>query len=150
MKGPALARLKAAGMSFVQAYPVKGTDGDDQFVGDDLGFNQEMVTDPVADNLAPNQAPLKRFEQADLFDDCGCGQVIFQNGLELIAGENGGKVESALNRKAVSRAVGHNLQLHPFAEEDHDLLPVPLGKLASKSGFYFLDDFGGGEGVSTG
>ena len=72
------------------------------------------------------------------------------SGLELIAGEDGRKIESALNRKSVSLAVSHNLQLHSFSEEDHDLLVVPLGKLASKGRFNFLDDFGCGKGVSTG
>jgi hypothetical protein len=68
----------------------------------------------------------------------------------LITGEDGGKIEDLLDGKAVSLAVSHNLQLHSFSEKNHDLLAVPLGELASKSGFYFLDDFGGGEGVSAG
>jgi hypothetical protein len=150
MKGSALTRLKAAGMSFMQADPVKGADGDDWFVGDDLGFNQKMVAGPVADDLAPEQSPLKPFELANLFDDRSRGQVVFENGLELITGKNGGKIEGLLNRKAVIFAVGHNLQAHTFQEEDHDFLAVPLGELASKSKFYFLDDFGCGKSVPAG
>jgi len=50
-----------------------------------------MVADPVVDNFAPDQSPLKRFEQADLFNDCCRGQVIFKNGFELLAGEDGGE-----------------------------------------------------------
>lgn len=150
MKGSALTRLQPAGMSFMQADAVKGADGDDRLVGDDLGFNQEMVASLVADDLTPDQSPFTPFEQANLFDDCGRGQVVFQNGPELIAGKDSGKIENVLNGKAVLVVIGHNLQLHSFPEKDHDLLPVPQGELASKSGFDFLDDFGGGEGVPTG
>lgn len=67
-----------------------------------------------------------------------------------MAGEDGWKIEELLNREPVSLAVGHNLQLHSFPQEDHDLLPAPPGELASKSGFYFLDNFDCGEGVPVG
>jgi hypothetical protein len=150
MEGPALARLKPASIPFMQADPVDGTDGYDQFVRDDLGFNHEMVTGPVADDLAPEQSPLKRFEQANLLDDCGRGQVVFENALELIAGEDCGKIEDLLNGKPVFFAVGHDLQAHTLAEEDHDLLAVPLRELESKGRFNFLDDFGYGKGVPAG
>ena len=150
MEGSALARLKAASMAFMQADPVERADGYDRFVRDDLGFNHEMVTGPVADDLAPEQSPLKRFEQANLLDDCGRGQVVLQNGLELIAGEDGGKMENVLNRESVQFAVGHNLQAQPFLEEDHNLLPVPPGEDLGKCRFDFLDDFGGGKGIPTG
>jgi hypothetical protein len=76
--------------------------------------------------------------------------VVFQNVLELPAGEDGGKIEDLLNRESVSFAVGHNLQAHPLPEEDHDLLPVPLGKELGKSRFNFLDDFDYGKGVPIG
>ena len=145
-----MARPKPACMAFMQADPVEGTDSEDRFVRDDLGFNQERVAGPVADDLGPDQSPLKPFKQANLLDDRSRDQVVFQNVLELIAREDGRKIESALNRKSVSLTVGHNLQLQPFSEEDHDLLPVPLGKLASKGGFNFLDDFGCGKSVSAG
>lgn len=150
VEGSALARLKAAGMSFMQANPVDGTSGDDRLVRDDLGFNQEMVAGPVADDLAPEQSPLTPFELAYLLDDCGRDQVVFQDSLELMAGEDGWKIEELLIRKPVPFAVGHNLQAHPFAEEDHDLLVVQMGKEQRKSGFYFLDDFGCGKGVPAG
>jgi hypothetical protein len=150
MKGSVLATLKPTGMAFMQADPVDGTGGDDRFVRDDLNFNQKMVASPIADDLAPEQAPFKPFEQADLFDHCGRGQVVIENGRELIAGEDGGKIENVLHRQAVLFAIGHNLQAHLLPEEDHDLMAVPLGELKSEGGFDFLDDFGCGEGVPAG
>ncbi len=150
MKGSELARLQPAGMSFMQADPVEWTNSNNRFVGDALDFNQDIVAGTVTDDLAPEQAPLKPFEQADLLNDCGRGQMVFQNGLELIAGEDGRKIENVLNRKPVPFAVGNNLQAHSFSKKNHDLLSVPLGKLASKGRFNFLDDFGGGKGVPAG
>jgi hypothetical protein len=76
--------------------------------------------------------------------------VVFENALELIAGEDGGKIENVLHRQAVLFAIGHNLQAHLLSEENHDLMAVPLGELKSEGGFDFLDDFGCGKGVSTG
>jgi hypothetical protein len=150
VEGSALTRLQPGSMAFMQADPVEGTDGNDRFVRDDFGFNQEMVTGSVADDFAPAQSPFKSFEQADLFDDCSRGQVVFKNGLELMTREDGRKIENLLNGEPVPFVVGHNLQSHPFSEEDHDFLVVPLGELASERRFYFLDDFGGGKGVPAG
>jgi hypothetical protein len=53
VEGPALARLKAVSMAFMEADPVDGTDGDNLFVRDDLGFNQEMVAGSGVDDFAP-------------------------------------------------------------------------------------------------
>jgi len=131
-------------MAFMQANSVEGANSDDRFVWNNLGFDQEVVSGSVADDFSPDQAPFKGFEQADLLNDHSRGQVIFQNGLELIAGEDGGKVENVLNRESVEFVVSHNLQTHTLSEEDHDLLSIPPGEELGKSRFDFLDDFGCG------
>jgi hypothetical protein len=139
-----LTKLKSACMTFMQADSVEGTNGDDRLVWNNFGFYQEMAICPVSDHLTPEQSPFKRFEQADLLNNHSRGQLIFQNGLELITGEDGGKVEDVLNSESVQFVVGHNLQVHFFAKEDQDLLSVPSGEELGKSRFDFLDDFGCG------
>jgi hypothetical protein len=62
VEGPAMTWLQLAGGTFMQADPVKGTGGDDRFVWDDLGFNQEVIAGSVANDLAPEQLPFKPFE----------------------------------------------------------------------------------------
>ena len=43
VEGPAMSGLQTASIPFMQADSVKGTDGNDRLVRNDLGFHQEMV-----------------------------------------------------------------------------------------------------------
>jgi hypothetical protein len=67
------------------------------FVRDDLGFYRRWSLVLLRDHLTPEQSPLKPLSRRTCLMTAAVPSG-FQNGLELIAGDNSRKIEDLLHR----------------------------------------------------